>query len=105
MKSTEGRSGISPPWPSITGTQGNSFVVCASAAEKPASSSVVLAARRQAKLEPEEAVEAQEGTPATKFSQSGSLRSGVKSAEVAWEPDSRICSKQKCNGQVGGVYL
>ncbi len=79
----DGNCGIRPPGPSRTGSQGNCSTVSAIAAESPANISVVFALRKQLKVDPDVAVEAQDETPLTKFCQSVSPRSAVNYAEVA----------------------
>ena len=56
----------------------------------PESISVEFACLKQSNVFPENAREAQEGTPETKFCQSISRRAAVNSNAVAAEPDSNI---------------
>lgn len=83
-------SGYSPSGPSSVGSKGKSSCDNASEVSNPWSISLVSAALRQAKVSPEVARSAHDGTPPTKFCQSISRRSALNVSDVAWEPDSRI---------------
>jgi hypothetical protein len=72
----DGTSGYNPPGPSIVGKKGNCSGDFVTAFIIPEYISISPAFRKQSKVSPEVAAEAQDATPATKFSQLPSLRLG-----------------------------
>jgi hypothetical protein len=83
LNNTEGRSGMSPPGPSMTGSHGNCSIAAAIADEMPWNISVVFAERKHANVEPDFARDAQDGTPATNVSHPASRCSGAYRGRVA----------------------
>ncbi|CAK5277260.1 unnamed protein product, partial [Mycena citricolor] len=86
----DGRSGIKPSGPSITGLNGTCSLVSAKEVSSPSRSSCVVTFRRHENVKCVFAKEAQEGTPATKLVQIFSRRVAGKIATVACDPDSKI---------------
>lgn len=89
-KSLDGRSGMIPPGPSITGENANSSWISPSAKPVAVKSSSVDAERRQSKVLLEFMDDAHSGTPETKNCQADSRAGPCRRVCEAAEPDSNI---------------
>lgn len=88
--SLEGKSGITPPGPSITGENPISSWISPMASTVALKSSAVEAARRQVKVSLVLIADAHSGTPATKDCQADSRAGPWRRVCEAAEPDSNI---------------
>lgn len=88
--SFDGKSGSTPPGPSIVGSKGTMPGASERAASRPWAMSVEFAPCRQGKVSPLLARETHEGTLLTKFLQSYSRSSALELRVVEAEPDSKI---------------